>query len=371
MNDLEHALRDALDARATAVTTDPAAYGAVVRRRERRRLRRWTTLAVAGAAATAAVTGVVVLRPAPRADDAARQPLAPPPRVMAAVVDGRLVFSDPATGTPHRGFGGGPATYDITSVTASDGRFYTGATRTTRAGACWSLLNRFTADVKARSISTTDVAGANPLRGHITGVTVSPDGRSLAYAVKVAHPDGQCSARQEVRVRDLATGAERTWTRDPEATISTPVVTTPRWAPDNRHLVLGGGFAVLDTAAPATTYGLDDQDQVSIGRDRCEVSARVYHPRTGTELVGTKCGFEHPELEGLYELGPDRRKTARLLFQSGGGENRVHAVSFDASGDHALVLIGDIAGNALFRWDRDAGLRLVSARGDGVEQVAW
>lgn len=69
-------------------------------------------------------------------------------------------------------------------------------------------------------------SGVNPV--------VSPDGRYLAYSI-----DPTCRAHDDVRVRDLASGKERTWVSELDESSELPaIVTSLDWSPNGEQLVV-------------------------------------------------------------------------------------------------------------------------------------
>lgn len=222
-----------------------------------------------------------------------------------------------------------------------------------------------------------------PADGHgkpdsiLTGVSpaVSPDGQKLAYAV--AAPGGSDPAARHcqnaVVVRDLKTGAERTW-RYPDtpdydsALYQDAVISEIDWAPDSTRLAYtlsyeGDSVSVLDTEVDAD---LGQTDEVVIPSGGGNSS----HPawQAGSGLLGVfntrfECCFDDnytgPPRALLVDV--DKRLPTPLLPAG----RRVTALDFDASGAHLLF----VDGGRLYR--RSGGTQAPVGLATGVTAADW
>jgi hypothetical protein len=317
MNDLETSLRDAFVTRAGAVPYDPAAYGAIVRRRERRRVTRLTQPAIA-LAATVALVGASVL--VTRSSERHTVAVSGGPRRLIALRS----FGSYADGS-HRtdavvldsaGLTGPPVlhitndTYDLRAVTAAgDGRTFYGTGVPRGLSGCRLALLRIDPEVGTTPIGW--VSGWQP------SVAVSRDGRQLAYASRLADPES-CSETNTVAVsvRDLATGAERTWTGPTEGT-RTPSELT--WSPDGRTLAYEWGLTVgtLDTRQPGTAIS-PPRDRLDFSHSPkgalCSAETPAYLP-TGELVVGWRCVGGGVSLQDVRVFDARRQLAGRLLFR--------------------------------------------------------
>jgi hypothetical protein len=195
-----------------------------------------------------------------------------------------------------------------------------------------------------------------PADGHsapvaiLTGVSpaVSPDGRKLAYAVATAKPGEERHCQNAVVVRDLQTGAERTWRYPDTPDFATPlyqdaVISEIDWAPDSTRLAYtlsyeGDSVSVLDTE---TAADLGETTEVVIP----DGGGNSSHPawQATTNLLGVfntrfECCFDDnytgPPRALLVDV--DRRLGTPLLPAG----RRVTALDFDASGAHLLFVDG-------------------------------
>jgi hypothetical protein len=196
-----------------------------------------------------------------------------------------------------------------------------------------------------------------PADGHsaavaiVTGVSpaVSPDGRKLAYAVAgAAKPGEERHCQNALVVRDLQTGAERTWRYPDTPDFATPlyqdaVISEINWAPDSTRLAYtlsyeGDSVSVLDTE---TAADLGQTTEVVIPDGGGNSSHPAWQATTG--LLGVfntrfECCFDDnytgPPRALLVDV--DRRLGTPLLPAG----RRVTALAFDASGAHLLFVDG-------------------------------
>jgi hypothetical protein len=220
--------------------------------------------------------------------------------------------------------------------------------------------------------------GHAPTAALLGGVSpaVSPDGRKLAYAAAVEAPTPPATApspgppavttvpptsaeagvgvtadrhcQNAVVVRDLTTGAERSWRYPDTPEYATPlyhdaVISEIDWAPDSTRLAYtlsyeGDSISVLDTEADAD---LGQTGEVVLPGGGGNSS----HPawQAGTGLLGLfntrfECCFDDnytgPPRALLVDV--DRRLGTPLLPAG----RRVTALDFDASGAHLLFVDG-------------------------------
>jgi hypothetical protein len=195
--------------------------------------------------------------------------------------------------------------------------------------------------------------GGTPSEELVSGVSpaVSPDGRKLAYAVAGPGADpasGERRCQNAVVVRDLRTGAERTW-RYPDTPdyamnlYQQAVITEIAWAPDSTRLAYtlsyeGDSVSILDTAVAAD---LSETLELVIP----DGGGNSRHPawQATTGLLGVfntrfECCFDDNYTGPPRALLVDpERRLATPLLPSG---RRVSALDFDASGAHLLFVEG-------------------------------
>ncbi len=218
-----------------------------------------------------------------------------------------------------------------------------------------------------------------PADGHSAAVVafsgvspaVSPDGRKLAYAV-AAPSKTERHCQNAVVVRDLQTGAERTWRYPDTPDFATPlfqdaVISEIDWAPDSNRLAYtlsyeGDTISVLNTETDAD---LGQTIEVVIPDGGGNSSHPAWQPASG--LLGVfntrfECCFDDnytgPPRALLVDV--DRRLAAALLPAG----RRVTTLDFDASGTHLLFVDG---GRLYRRSGKQPPVGLVS----GVTSADW
>ena len=220
-----------------------------------------------------------------------------------------------------------------------------------------------------------------PADGHsaavalLTGVSpaVSPDGHKLAYAVAGSSKPGEDRHCQNaIVVRDLQTGAERTWRYPETADYTTPlyesaVISEIAWAPDSTRLAYtlsyeGDSVSVLDTE---TAADLGQTTEVVIPDGGGNSSHPAWQATTGLlGLFNTRfeCCFDD------NDKGPPRallvdvdRRLGTPLLPAG---RRVSALDFDASGAHLLFVDGG-------RLYRRSGVQAPVSLATGVTAADW
>jgi hypothetical protein len=218
-----------------------------------------------------------------------------------------------------------------------------------------------------------------PADGHSAAVAiasgvspaVSPDGQKLAYAV--ATPSGDVRHCQNaVVVRDVRTGAERTWRYPDTPDFATPlyrdaVISEIDWAPDSTRLAYtlsyeGDSVSVLDTE---TAADLGETTEVVIPDGGGNSSHPAWQPGSG--LLGVfntrfECCFDD------NYTGPPRallvdvdRRLATPLLPAG---RRATTLDLDASGAHLIFVDG---GRLYRRSGAQTPVGLIS----GVTIVDW
>jgi hypothetical protein len=288
----------------------------------------------------------------------------PRPAEIAAIVDGSVVLLDGRDGHtlrtlathPEATTGGFPYLQAVALTPDHSQVFYS------LVGDCGpASIYQVPADGHAAAIAI--LTGASP--------AVSPDGRKLAYAV--ADPqaaDRHC--QNSVVVRDLQTGAERTWRYPDTPDYATPlyqdaVISEIEWAPDSTRLAYtlsyeGDSISVLDTETDAD---LGQTDEVVIPDGGGNSSHPAWQAGSGLLAVFNtrfECCFDDnytgPPRALLYDV--DRRLGTPLLPAG----RRVSALDFDASGAHLLFIDG---GRLYRRSGPQSPVGLLS----GVTAVDW
>ncbi|MDQ1517957.1 MAG: hypothetical protein QOE80_3787 [Actinomycetota bacterium] len=253
-------------------------------------------------------------------------------------------------------------------------------------------------DCGAATIYRVGADGRTPPEAILSGVSpsVSPDGRKLAYAVAAPGPapapaapipgpaataastapahagDVERHCENAVVVRDLKTGAERTW-RYPDTPDFTTnlyrdaVISEIAWAPDSTRLAYtlsyeGDSISILDTESAAD---LSQTQEVVIPGGGGNSSHPAWQAASGLlGLFNTRfeCCFDDdytgPPRALLVDPG---RRLATPLLPSG---RRVTALDFDASGAHLLFVDG---GRLYRRSGTQAPVGLVT----GVTAADW
>jgi hypothetical protein len=313
-------------------------------------------------------------------------PDGPRPKEIAAIMGGSVVLLDGRDGRTVRTL----ATH--TEATSGGFPYLEGVSLAPdRSKVFYALAG----DCGAATIYQVAADGRTPPVAILAGVSpaVSPDGRKLAYAVAApgpapapapapvsasappAAPDAAPAERRcqnAVVVRDLKTGAERTWRYPdtPEYTTNLyrdAVVSEIAWAPDSTRLAYtlsyeGDSISILDTEADAD---LSQTGEVVIPGGGGNSSHPAWQATTG--LLGVfntrfECCFDD-----VY-TGPPRallvntdRRLATPLLPSG---RRVTALDFDASGAHLLFVDGG-------RLYRRSGAQAPVALTTGVTAADW
>ena len=196
-----------------------------------------------------------------------------------------------------------------------------------------------------QAAGVTEIARVPLAGGPVTQVAdgasphVSPDGRRLAYGIDTdpAHP---CTL-DSLKVRDLATGKERSWQipQQPEATPS--CLGSISWGPDSRRLAFttaweGEQIHIFDTETKGSAL---EGDTPETGRDCVWWERPVYQGTTGALAV---VEYFCDESEEFAYGRPDRFKLIEPDTGAKAGNaprldpKRVSSLSFDRSGQHLL-----------------------------------
>ena len=183
----------------------------------------------------------------------------------------------------------------------------------------------------------------------VTGISpaVSPDGKRLAYATRGrAQADGSPGCFNAISVRDVRSGATRTWRYPADehhagALFTQSVFTKIAWAPDSSRLAFtvsyeGDSISVLDTKKHKTLAEALEVVVPDGGGDSRHPTWQATTGRLALVNRAFECCFED-----VY-TGPPRTllvhvedRLAEDLFPSGLAPN---GLDFDASGEHLLYV---------------------------------
>jgi hypothetical protein len=294
---------------------------------------------------------------------------APRPAEIAAIVGGSVVLLDGTDGHtvrtlathPEATTGGFPYLEGLSRSPDGKTVFYA------LAGDCGpATIYRVAADGRTPPVAI--LGGVSP--------AVSPDGRKLAYAVAtVPGPStavGDRHCQNAVVVRDLESGAERTWRYPDTPEYGTElyrdaVISEIAWAPDSTRLAYtlsyeGDSISILDTEKDAD---LSQTAEVVVSDGGGNSSHPAWQASTGLlGLFNTRfeCCFDdnYTGPPRALLLDPDRRIDSALLPAG----QRVSALDFDASGAHLLYVEGG-------RLYRRSGTEAPVALAAGVTHADW
>jgi hypothetical protein len=306
MTDVETRLRDALDARAAAVTYDADAYAAILRRRGRRRFGR-LAVPVGAVAATAAVVGLVAVS---TRTPTTLGPAGGGPARVATIRDGRAVVLDGADldGPPVAEL---PASFGVPAdVAAADGgrTFYVAAGPERQ---CESDIVRL--DPQGR------VTPVLHVRAAVTSIAVSPDGGRLAYGVVSPRSGQACGqgATYDLRVRNLRTGTEKVW----RGRLGLLPVRDLSWSPDGRYVAFHSVFNAsrVDTrgAGGRRPEPFAERFPSPYGPGHCYAHAVAYRP-TGDLVALVGCsndGSGDPRTTRGVVVDPVTGRLGEVLFR--------------------------------------------------------
>jgi hypothetical protein len=389
---LEDLVRSALAEEAGDTAPAPEAWPrlqtALAARSRRRRLRMTAVVLSAAAAVVAIVAlGVMVVDdpgtervavdgeradegPAPKTTitpvDPTTTTTVPPsdptgrPSVAVAVSEqNRLVVLETATGRARRVLYQGPTPDDrgagkVSSVSLSpDGR------------TVWFAVAGAYDECEDFAVHRVPLAGGEVERMATGGSpSVSPDGRQLAYAAAAEAHGGPvtdpASCLNSVVVRDLETGAERAWVATDDWWDRLSAVDHLTWAPDSRRLAFqqsyeGAAVRLIDTAGSGTIASAGNLPPTPPWDWIDSLGAPVWLPAGDrVAVVGTCCYADEGPHNGEYvalAIDPATGAVEELRALPEGGLS----LDVDATGRHLLLAQGD--------------LRLVMVGPDGEEEV--
>jgi len=202
---------------------------------------------------------------------------------------------------------------------------------------------------------------------------VSPDGEKLAYAAPAPPTvDGRPRCPNVVVVRDLRTGAERSW-RYPDddehqsALYQESSITEMAWAPDSARLAYtlayeGDSVSILDTSRHKDLAETTELVVPGGGGDSRHPAWQASSGRLAVVNSAFECCYDdnYTGPPKALLVDPDKRLADNLLPAG----RRPDALDFDGSGEYLLF----VDGGALYRQSPGAGPVLVTR---GVSAVDW
>jgi WD40-like Beta Propeller Repeat len=289
-----------------------------------------------------------------------------PPAEIVATEGDAVVVLDSATGTTRRvlaiepGSGsGGAVKLEGIALTPDRRTVYYAV-----AGDC-GTGSLFRVPFDAQGPAKRVTAGISP--------AVSPDGEKLAYAT--AGPpaaDGRPRCPNVVVVRDLRTGAERSWAYPDDRDHGTALyqessIVEMAWAPDSNRLAYtlayeGDSVSVLDTGRD---HDLGETLEVVVpggGGDSRHPAWQATSGRLAVVNSAFECCYDdnYTGPPKTLLVDPDQRLSTGLLPPG----QRPDALDFDSSGDHLLY----VEGGALYRQSPRAAPVLVAR---GITGADW
>jgi WD40-like Beta Propeller Repeat len=275
----------------------------------------------------------VTAAPAPTAaSSTAASPTVAEPRVfLGGVGGGRTAVISVATGKLLRYLSPPPGSQAL-GVLSPDRRLWFEPEEYGSCGSTW----------RAIVISSGRISPALGGEGGIETFALSPDGRKLAL-VKGEWDQAQSLCFQRLMVRDLATGATRSWPLQPDARLNQLT-----WSPDGTRLAydLYGGPGGrnrhnLYVVRVATMRAVDDGLALRPPHPDCIVNLPHFRAGSGRLVVAENCD----DADGNHRLG-----RAVLEYDPAGGAPRgtlarlpgdamITDLSVDAPGRHVLVLL--------------------------------
>ena len=298
-------------------------------------------------------------------------PEGPRPGQIAAIEGGSVVVLDSADGHtvrtlathPEATSGGFPYLEGVSLAPDRSQVFYA------LAGDCGpGTIYKVAADAKTPPARFAD--GVSP--------AVSPDGRKLAYAVAGPESDsgpGSGATRHcqnAIVVRDLKSGAERTWRYPDTPEYGTTlyhdaVISEIAWAPDSTRLAYtlsyeGDSVSILDTEADRDLSQTEEVVVPSGGGNSSHPAWQAFSGLLGLFNTRFECCFDdnYTGPPRALLINPERRLDAPLLPPG----RRVTALDFDASGTHLLFVDGG-------RLYRRSGTQVPVPLVSGVTAADW
>jgi hypothetical protein len=195
------------------------------------------------------------------------------------------------------------------------------------------------------------VDGRAPPERVATGISpaVSPDGSKLAYAAPGgAGPDGRPRCDNRIVVRDLRTGAERTWSYpddpDPLPLYQDGVITRIAWAPDSTRLAFtlsyeGDSVSILDTVVDRDLSESKELVVPGGGGDSRHPTWQASSGRVAVVNSAFECCFADNYTGPTRTLlvDPDKMLSEDLLPPG----KKPAWLDFDVTGHHLLYVDGD------------------------------
>jgi hypothetical protein len=208
-----------------------------------------------------------------------------------------------------------------------------------------------------------------------TGISpaLSPDGSKLAFAAPGGSgPDGRSRCNNQIVVRELATGAERTWAFPEDADhrlalYQDGAITKIAWAPDSTRLAYtlsyeGDSVSILDTAVH---HDLSETQEVVVpdgGGDSRQPAWQASSGRLAVVNSAFDCCYDdnYTGPPRALLVDPDLRLTENLLPPG----KKPSWLDFDVTGDHLLY----VDGGTLYRRSRSG---VPAAVGTGYVAADW
>jgi WD40 repeat protein len=197
-------------------------------------------------------------------------------------------------------------------------------------------------------------------------IGLSPDGRKIAY-VKSLGAYGQGCRGEALVVRDLRSGAERSWTF---AGADTGTITNLTWSPDSTHVA----YTLDQTGASgmsSTTEVLDinrgrtllDGVHLAASSPGCWINVPHFRPGTNLVVAAENCTNVSASIVD-FDATTGRRVDARTV--STGPYFGIIDLGVDASGSHVIYVLSGATGDVYTLEGTQPVLRLRDAY-----QVAW
>jgi hypothetical protein len=270
-------------------------------------------------------------RPGQPARQAQAQPAAEPRVFLGGIGGGRTAVISVATGTVLRYLSPPPGSQAL-GVLSPDRHIWFEPEEYGSCGSTW----------RAIVVSSGRISPALGGEGGIETFALSPDGRQLAL-VKGEWDQAQSLCFQRLMVRDLTTGARRSWPLRPDARLNQLT-----WSRDGTRLAydLYGGSRgrnrhSLYVVRVATMRAVDDGLALRPPDAGCIVNLPRFRAGSGRLVVAESCD----DADGDHRLGRAVLEYDPASGAPGGtlarlpGDAMITDLSVDASGQHVLVLL--------------------------------